>query len=110
MDRLGVGRLPGSATFYLFGSMGGFQGTSLDFALHLLLDRQVSVVPGSAYGASTNRFVRNSIGAESEERIEQALEVLRDTIEAGSVDPATVDRSLAKFGLGRFKVPVPGDP
>jgi aspartate aminotransferase/aminotransferase len=78
MDELGLKRLSGGATFYFFASIEDFPGTSLDFALEMLLDHAVAVVPGSAYGASTSRFIRISIGTESEERISEALALIRD--------------------------------
>lgn len=76
IDGLGLERLPGGATFYFFVGIGNFPGTSSDFAMHLLLEHHVSVVPGSAYGDSTDRFVRISIGVESEDRILKALELV----------------------------------
>lgn len=78
MDDLKLGRLGGSATFYFFVSIGDFPGTSTEFALKLLREKYIAVVPGVAYGASTDRFVRISIGSESEERIWEALQVIKD--------------------------------
>lgn len=80
MDAIGLKRLGGSSTFYFFASIEEFPGTSLEFALELLLDQGIAVVPGSAYGESTSRFVRISIGTESEERIVEALTVIHDKI------------------------------
>jgi aspartate aminotransferase/aminotransferase len=80
MDDLGLKRLGGGSTFYFFAAIEEFPGTSLEFALELLLDHGIAVVPGSAYGQSTSRFVRISIGTESEERIVDALSVIRDKI------------------------------
>jgi len=65
--------LPGSTTFYFFVSIGEFPGTDVDFAKILLDQDNISVVPGSSYGASTGRFVRISFGTESDERIKIAL-------------------------------------
>jgi aspartate aminotransferase/aminotransferase len=89
IDRLGLERLPGAATFYFFVSIGAYEGSSLDFATELLLDDKIAVVPGSAYGASTERFVRLSIGTESEERIVAALEMMRRRAASprGSISP-----------------------
>ncbi|HEX3463957.1 MAG TPA: pyridoxal phosphate-dependent aminotransferase [Candidatus Elarobacter sp.] len=89
MDELGLERMGGSATFYFFVSLGAFPRSGLEFALELLLDHAISVVPGSAYGASTERFIRVSIGTESEERIADALALIRDKI-AGDAAPQTV--------------------
>ena len=76
MDSLGIEYLPGSGTFYFFVSMGDFPASSQDLALYLLLCQNIATVPGSAYGASTERFLRVSIGAESDERIADALSLL----------------------------------
>ena len=57
---LGMVSLPGGTTFYFFVSIQGYSGTSLEFSLSLLLEEKISVVPGSAYGKSTDRFVRVS--------------------------------------------------
>jgi aspartate aminotransferase/aminotransferase len=82
MDELGIDRLPGSATFYFFVNIGEFPGNSTEFALRLLREKHIAVVPGVAYGASTDRFVRMSIGCESEERIWEALQVIKDFSDA----------------------------
>jgi len=103
MDGLGLKRLAGESTFYFFVSIGEFPGTSLDFAIHMLLEHDVAVVPGSAYGLSTERFVRVSIGTESEERIAEALEIIRDLIHIDHFDPTPARRKLTEMGIGEFK-------
>lgn len=103
MDELGLKRLGGESTFYFFVSVEDFPGSSLDLALHLLLTEGIAVVPGSAYGASTERFVRVSIGTESEERIAEALQSLRDAIRMPEFDSAAIDSKLASIGFERFK-------
>jgi aspartate/methionine/tyrosine aminotransferase len=87
MDELKLERLDGSATFYYFLSIGDFPGTSADLAMYLLADKFIAVVPGSAYGNSTERFVRLSIGTESEERIWEALQVFKTTINYKEFEP-----------------------
>jgi aspartate aminotransferase/aminotransferase len=77
MDQLGLQRLGGGTTFYFFVDIGAFPGTSEEFATKLLFERSIAVVPGSAYGESTDRFIRVSIGSESEERIWEALQVIQ---------------------------------
>lgn len=99
MDELGLGRLPGGTTFYFFVNIGDYAGTSMQFALSLLLEHNISVVPGSAYGASTDRFVRVSIGTESEERIWEALIVIKRHIKTHRYDAAAVARRLAALGI-----------
>ena len=50
-------------------------------ALTLLLEHGISLVPGKQYGVNTEKFLRLSIGTESEERIIFALKVLKSYIE-----------------------------
>jgi aspartate aminotransferase/aminotransferase len=88
IDELGMNCLAGTSTFYFFIDIGAYAGTSADFAITLLAEQMISVVPGSAYGESTDRFIRLGIGAESEERIWEALNLIRAL--AATTDPQTV--------------------
>lgn len=103
MDALGLRRMGGSSTFYFFVSLGDYPGNSLDFALRLLLDHGIAVVPGSAYGSSTERFIRVSIGTESEERICESLNIIRDQIHTGLVDGESIRRRLLELGQSYFQ-------
>jgi len=103
IDRVGLKRLPGASTFYFFVSIGDFPGTSLDFAIHMLMEHNIAVVPGSAYGASTERFIRLSIGTESEERIADALALIRDRIGNPVFDASRSRERLAEIGIAPFK-------
>ena len=49
--------------------------------MKLLSQHNVAVVPGSAYGQSTERFVRVSVGTESLERIQHGLTMLKSVID-----------------------------
>lgn len=80
IDELSLKRLAGEATFYFFINIDPYPGTSLAFATELLQAHAISVVPGCAYGKSTDRFIRFSIGAEPEERIDEALWVIKQMI------------------------------
>lgn len=80
LEDLGLEALPGSGTFYFFVSLGSYPGTSMDFGLELLRNHAISVVPGSAYGQSTERYIRVGIGSESEERIGAALKKIQQLI------------------------------
>jgi aspartate/methionine/tyrosine aminotransferase len=102
IDEIGLERLPGGSTFYFFVSLGDFPGSALDFSLHMLLNYNIAIVPGSAYGASTHRFIRISIGTESEERIFQALQLIRDSLNGNGADQDSIDRRLADLGAKRF--------
>ena len=50
-------------------------------AINLIFIHNISTVPGSAYGESTERFLRISIGTESEERIYEALNIIKLILE-----------------------------
>lgn len=76
----GVRALPGSATFYLFASLGDSTLTSTAFATELLRDNAISVVPGIGYGESCDRFIRISVGTESEERILHGIAAIQQLI------------------------------
>jgi aspartate/methionine/tyrosine aminotransferase len=102
LDELGLQRLGGASTFYFFVSIGNFPGTSHDFAMHLLLERGIAVVPGSAYGESTDRFIRVAVGSEPEDRIWQALNVIRDLTVANTIDSNDVSARLAELNLLPF--------
>jgi aspartate aminotransferase/aminotransferase len=80
MDNLGINYLPGSGTFYFFINIGDFPATSQELSIYLLLAHNISTVSGSAYGSTTERFLRISIGSESEERISDALAVISNVL------------------------------
>jgi aspartate/methionine/tyrosine aminotransferase len=93
----GLSALDGSTTFYFFLSIGGFPGTDVEFAQKLIVDDGIAVVPGSAYGDSTDRFVRLSIGTESEERIGTALDAIRRQIGTNEFDKHAYDQKLEEM-------------
>lgn len=84
MDDLGLVKMAGTGTFYFFISIEGYPGTADDFAVDLLTTDKISVVPGSAYGESTDRFVRLSLGSETEDRVIAALRKIK-SLAAGGV-------------------------
>jgi aspartate/methionine/tyrosine aminotransferase len=103
MDTLNLKRLSGASTFYFFVSIEDFPGSDMDFALSLLLERGIAVVPGSAYGASTSRFVRVSIGTESEERVGHALLTIRDLIRTKEFDHGRLRARVESSGIPVFR-------
>lgn len=103
IDEIGLKRMKGNSTFYFMINIENFPGTSLDFAMKLLIEKQISVVPGLAYGDSCERFVRVGIGTESEERIKDALHVINDMINIESFDKAAIHSMLASEGFHSFK-------
>lgn len=97
MTKAGLSHLPGGTTFYFFVSIGDFPGSSQDFALSLLLRNRIAVVPGSAYGESTGRFVRVSIGTESDERITEALSAIKSMTLTNSFDRADLASRVSEL-------------
>ncbi|HEY1719614.1 MAG TPA: pyridoxal phosphate-dependent aminotransferase [Magnetospirillaceae bacterium] len=102
MKELGIRHLPGGSTFYFFIDTAPFTGDAFDLAMYMLLDKDVALVPGSAYGASTERFLRMSIGTETEERIDQALQALRATLDSG-FDSEYVRAEFKRLNLPTLK-------
>ena len=78
MNKIGLKYLSGSSTFYFFINLEKAQSSLHDLCLYLLLKHNISIVPGEAYGTSTKKFVRISIGTETEERIEEALRLIKN--------------------------------
>jgi aspartate/methionine/tyrosine aminotransferase len=107
MDEIGLNYLPGSATFYFFVSIGDYSGSIYDLALYLLLEKGISVVPGSAYGVTVDSYVRISIGTESEERIDHALLTLYDVLHSKPVKPDLIRSEMQNLHLTEF---LPGLP
>ncbi|HEY4440346.1 MAG TPA: aminotransferase class I/II-fold pyridoxal phosphate-dependent enzyme [Candidatus Elarobacter sp.] len=107
LDRLGLRSLRGAATFYFFVALGDYRGTSMDFATALLLEDGIAVVPGSAYGESTDRYVRLSIGTESEERIAAALATIRARISEPHDAAVTTQQRLHAHGFRPFTAAAP---
>ena len=97
----GLNVLPGAATFYLFVS--SYKYSSLNLALYLLAKYRIAVVPGSAYGKSTGRFIRIGVGAESISDIQQAIDVISRVISSNEFDDALVTKELDTLGMNRFK-------
>jgi aspartate aminotransferase/aminotransferase len=68
--------LGGDSTFYFFIRLDSYNGDVINFCLYLLLKYNIAVVPGQAYGKSTKKFIRMSIGTETEERIHDAIKTI----------------------------------
>lgn len=103
MKTIGLDYLDGGTTFYFFVNIGKFPGSSLELSLHLLLNFNISVSPGSAYGENTDRFIRISIGTESEERIYIALQAINDVLHEGNFDRNKLNSELFSRGFHIFK-------
>jgi len=103
MDQLGLHYLKGGCTFYFFLDIGDFKHSSLELSLYMILKHNIAVVPGSAYGESTERFVRVSIGTESEERIHNALIVLSNILSQKTFDIEELNSMLDENHISRFQ-------
>lgn len=103
MEEIGLKYLKGSSTFYIFLNVKDIKEDVLDFCLYLLFKYGIATVPGSAYGKSTNKFIRIGIGAESEERIYYALDVIKLVIDQQLTDVNYVKDKLKKNGFYRFE-------
>lgn len=78
-----VSFLQGTATFYFFLDIRNSNLGSDEFSNVLLEKHNVAVVPGSAYGRSTDNFIRISIGTESLENIEFAVNKIGSMLNSG---------------------------
>ena len=82
MDEIGLQYLSGEGAFYFFVSLSPSRLGSEEFAMRLLVDDHVSVVPGVGYGESCDKFVRVSIGTETLESIRMALHKVKALADA----------------------------
>ncbi len=97
MNKIDLKYLDGNATFYFFISIDGFPGTDKDFANFLLISYKIAVVPGSAYGRSTNRFIRVSIGTENKISIFKALNKIKETISIRSLNKNYILKKIKEW-------------
>lgn len=102
MDKLKINYLKGNNTFYFFINIENFPSSSLDFALYLLLKYNIAVVPGSAYGKSTERFIRVSIGTESLDRIHDSLMIIKNIITLKEFNKNELEQMLNKYNIKPF--------
>ena len=102
MREIGLEPLNGSATFYIFMSIGDYQYSSMELGLYLLMKYKISVVPGLAYGQSTDRFIRIGVGAESIEDIEACLKTIKIVIQNNEFDNDFIESELKNLNINRF--------
>lgn len=91
--------LEGDSTFYFFLDLSKYKYDIHLLALTLLLEHGISLVPGKQYGVNTEKFLRLSIGTESEERIIFALKVLKSYIEKKPLSKTIIKKKLKEFNL-----------
>ncbi len=103
IDSIGLKHLDGASTFYIFLDMEGLKVDTLDFCLFLLFKYGISTVPGGAYGQSTEKFIRIGIGAESEERIYYALDIIKMVFKENLANEDYVKEKLDSNGFHRFE-------
>ncbi len=99
----GMKTLDGSSTFYLFVSMGEYRYSSLDLAMYLLFKYRIAVVPGSAYGKSTDHFIRIGVGAETVETIQKSVDIIKRVIDTQEFDGDFVNNEIKRLGFKEFK-------
>ena len=99
---IGLKPLDGSATFYIFVGIGDYKYSSMELGLYLLTKYGISVVPGLAYGQSTERFIRIGVGAESMEEIRACMDIIKRVITENEYDDAFVESELKALHMNRF--------
>lgn len=92
-----------SSTFYFFLDTSEFQQDIFNFAINLLLDHNISIVPGQAYGENTNNFFRISIGTETEENIYEALKIIKYNLLNKKYSDIETQKKLKNYSLKKFK-------
>lgn len=102
MEKIGLEYLEGSATFYIFMSIGSYKYSSMELGLYLLTKYGISVVPGLAYGQSTERFVRIGVGAETLDDIKDCLKTIKNVIENNEYDDDFVESALKGLNMNPF--------
>lgn len=105
MESIGLKPLDGSATFYIFMNIRDYKYSSMDLGLYLLTKYGISVVPGLAYGQSTERFIRIGVGAEPMEDIKECLNTIKRVIDENEYDDEFIEAELKALHMNRF-VPV----
>ena len=80
IDASGFETMRGSSTFYFFIDLRSYVKDTFLLAQYLLTNHHIAMVPGGAYGKSTEGFLRMSIGTESIERVELALNTLKKVL------------------------------
>jgi aminotransferase len=80
VDDVGLKRMPGTGTFYLFISIEESSRSSEAFSDRLLEEYHVSTVAGIGYGKSCDKFVRVSVGTESMERTQDGIRSIQELL------------------------------
>lgn len=102
VESVGLKTLGGSSTFYMFVDVSEYGRPSLDLAMHLLMKHRIGVVPGSAYGESTDGFIRIGVGAEDETTVRCAVDTIASVVKTHEYDGQTVAAELNRLGARPF--------
>lgn len=100
---IGLKTLGGSSTFYMFVHIGNYAHSSLSLAMYLLFRYHISVVPGSAYGESTERYIRIGVGAESDSSVCRAINIIQKVIATQEYEEKLITECLEKYDIKRFE-------
>lgn len=106
LDELGLKYLQGDSTFYLFLSISPSQLNSEEFATKLLVEDQISTVPGIGYGLSCDKFIRISIGTESMDTMKKALLKIKERIYDTSITKTVKPKNALVVAGGKWQVPI----
>lgn len=103
LEKLGIETMGGDSTFYIFLNVNslGVKHNVVLYCLNLLLNFDICVVPGLAYGLSTENYIRISVGTESEERIIESI----TTMQLAAKDLPTKEQIIElmkRLDLGEF--------
>jgi aspartate/methionine/tyrosine aminotransferase len=72
LEQEGIGLLPPAGAFYTWVSLDGYPGPAREFASRLLTEKHVAVVPGTAFGAEGEGWVRLSLATDTDLLLEGA--------------------------------------
>lgn len=86
LDKVGIKALKGVGTFYFLLNVSEYSGTTDELVEKLLMEHNIAVVPGIAYGESTKDFIRFGIGVESLEDIEKSLKIIKFLLTSSKVE------------------------
>jgi len=84
LDQYGLRYLSGSSTFYVFLDVSEWLPDTKQFVIDFLESDNVSLIPGGAYGQSTQGFLRLSFAIEPIDRIDLGLSRLM--VKLGAID------------------------
>lgn len=106
MKQIGLKYMEGTGTFYFFVSIAPSQLSSEEFCTKLLYKDYISTVPGLGYGKSCDKFIRISIGTASLEENKQALNKIKNLIEATALPSPIKNKEALVIAGGVWQKPL----